>query len=41
MPNEDQWRGVARPRADAANEWSLFEYRAQDRIAELLNEAEQ
>jgi hypothetical protein len=41
MAIEDQWRGVAPPRADSANAWSLLEYRAQDRMAQLLNEADQ
>jgi hypothetical protein len=40
MPNEVQWR-VAQRRTDTANAGSWLEYRAHDRIAELLHEAAQ
>ena len=39
MPTENHWRAVAQPRPDA-NPWSLLEYRAPDRMSELLLEAE-
>jgi hypothetical protein len=38
MPIEDQWRGVAQP-GTFASAWSLLEFRAHDRMTELLGRA--
>jgi hypothetical protein len=41
MSTDDQWRGVAHRRNDPARARSVHEFRAFDRMAEALREAEQ
>lgn len=41
MSINDHWRGTASPVAPPGNEWTLLDYQANHRLAELLIEAEQ